>query len=105
MKVWLDDERPAPVGWICARTVREAIRLLATEQVEEMSLDHDLGDFDDFGHERTGYDVLLWIEECATHRGRRVPRLHVHTSNPPARKRMEVAIRTIERLFDREERS
>ena len=38
----------------------EAIALLESGAVEELSLDHDLGD-DERG---TGYDVVLWIEEA-----------------------------------------
>ena len=42
-ELWLDDRRPAPSGWTRAYTVAEAQRYLATEEVEEASLDHDLG--------------------------------------------------------------
>jgi hypothetical protein len=28
MKLWLDDERPAPKGWVLAKTANEAIRHL-----------------------------------------------------------------------------
>jgi len=43
MKLWLDDRRPAPAGWTRAFSVAEAQALLKTGQVEEASLDHDLG--------------------------------------------------------------
>lgn len=43
MKVWLDDLRPAPEGWVHAYNARQAMDLLKTRQVEEMSMDHDLG--------------------------------------------------------------
>ena len=43
MKVWLDDLRVAPQGWVWAKTVSEAQNLLQNGNVEEMSLDHDLG--------------------------------------------------------------
>lgn len=100
MKVWLDDERPAPPGWTRARTPNDVVALILAEEpfggVEEISLDHDLGDDDGAG---TGYDVLVWIER-ELHAGylARVPRLYVHSANPPARKRMEAAIASIERL-------
>lgn len=42
MKLWVDDIRPAPEGWTRARSVTEAIRILATMAVEEVSLDHDI---------------------------------------------------------------
>ena len=43
MKLWLDDRRPAPAGWTRAFSVAEAQALLKTGQIEEASLDHDLG--------------------------------------------------------------
>src|SRR5512132_2943655 len=43
MKVWLDDERSAPAGWVRVRTPEETIELLRSGAVEELSLDHDLG--------------------------------------------------------------
>ncbi|MFM5128625.1 cyclic-phosphate processing receiver domain-containing protein [Aeromonas veronii] len=58
MKLYLDDERKTPVGWIRVFWPDEAIAWLKTEMVTEISLDHDLGD-DDRG---TGYDVILWIK-------------------------------------------
>ena len=59
MKVYLDDERKPPAGWTLVRWPDEAIKLLKTGRVTDISLDHDLGD-DARG---TGNDVILWIEE------------------------------------------
>ena len=60
MKVYLDDERETPEGWVRVYWPHEAIELLKTGKVEEISLDHDLGD-DEKG---TGYDVVTWVEDC-----------------------------------------
>ncbi len=46
MKVYLDDLRTEPKGWRRVYWPDEAIELLATGTVEEISLDHDLGDDD-----------------------------------------------------------
>lgn len=43
MRLWLDDVRPAPDGWVWVKTARDAIALLAAVGVAEISLDHDLG--------------------------------------------------------------
>jgi hypothetical protein len=94
VKVFLDDRRPAPEGWILVRWPEEAIALLERGGVEELSLDHDLGDD---GH-GTGYDVLTWIEEAVATRGFAPPRLHVHSANASARLRMEAAVRSIASL-------
>lgn len=65
MKVYLDDERETPEGWVRVYWPEEAIELLKSGKVNELSLDHDLGD-DEHG---TGYDVVLWIEEAVYTRG------------------------------------
>ncbi len=59
MKIYLDDERTTPGDLHRVYWPDEAVELLTTGSVTEISLDHDLGD-DDRG---TGYDVVLWIEE------------------------------------------
>ena len=43
MRVYLDDLRPAPEGWVRVFWPEEAITLLKTGLVTEISLDHDLG--------------------------------------------------------------
>jgi len=42
IKLYCDDLRPVPEGWELARTITKAIRLLATQDVSEVSLDHDI---------------------------------------------------------------
>jgi len=97
MRVFLDDERQTPEGWVRAYWPDEAIKLLDTGEVVEISLDHDLGD-DERG---TGYDVVLWIEESVVTRQFRPPIMKVHSANPSARIKMEAGIRNIERLVAR----
>ena len=91
MKVYLDDERKTPEGWVRTYWPDEVIRLLQTENVEEISLDHDLGD-DDRG---TGYDVILWIEEAVFTQGFVAPKIRVHSANSSAREKMEHGIASI----------
>lgn len=93
MKVFLDDERTPPKGWILVRWPEEAIDLLKTGKVTAISLDHDLGD-DDHG---TGYDVILWIEEQVIVNNFKPPKIKVHSANSSARLKMEAGIRSIER--------
>jgi hypothetical protein len=40
MKLFVDDNRPAPPGWRLARTVGEALALLESETCTEVSLDY-----------------------------------------------------------------
>ena len=97
MKVYLDDERTTPLGWVRVYWPDEAIALLEKGGVTDVSLDHDLGD-DERG---TGYDVLLWIEEAVALRDFQPPEMRAHSANSSARLKMEQAIQTITRLAER----
>ena len=97
MRVYLDDERTPPPGWRLVRWPDEVIALLRTNEVEELSLDHDLGD-DERG---TGYDVILWIERAVVEEGFRPPPIRVHSANSSARQKMEAGVRAIEKLAAR----
>jgi hypothetical protein len=94
MKVFLDDERPVPDGWVLARWPDEVIELLRTGTVTHLSLDHDLGD-DERG---TGYDVVLWIEEAVAIHAFVPPVITVHSANSSARQKMQAGIEAIGRL-------
>ena len=94
MRVFLDDERATPDGWVRVFWPDEAIALLEAGGVTELSLDHDLGD-DERG---TGYDVVLWVEEAVATRRFVPPRIAVHSANSSARIKMEAGIAAIERL-------
>ena len=94
IKVFLDDIRTPPAGWILVHWHNEAIKLLQEFDVEEISLDHDLGD-DQRG---TGYDVILWIEEKVALDGFVPPKIVVHSANVSARLKMEQGIKNIIKL-------
>lgn len=99
MKVYLDDKRTPPDGWTLCRWPEDVIALLKAGDVEELSLDHDLDD-QTLGRERTGYDVLTWIEE-QVHTGDYVPPvgIYVHSANAAGMLRMRAAIEQIRRVY------
>ena len=93
--MWLDDERPAPPGWVHVRSVTAAKKLLLSGAVDEASLDHDLGmckacikGFDGNSphrrHRKSGYDLVLWMMD------RRIwpAKVKVHSMNPVGRQNM-----------------
>jgi hypothetical protein len=60
MKLYLDDTRMAPEGYILVRTYKEMVEFLENNKssnIEEISLDHDLGS------NKSGYDICLWLIE------------------------------------------
>ena len=47
MKIWLDDIRPVPEGYVWCKSVNEAITVIEDNKnnIGVIDLDHDLGDF------------------------------------------------------------
>lgn len=94
MKLYLDDTRPVPDGWVLAKTSQEAIEILGSGRVEVLSLDHDLGDGNG-----TGYEVVNWLEEQVYFGRLRAPKeIYIHSANPVGCGRMRQAIESIERM-------
>ena len=101
MKLWHDDiRRPPDNSWKWARTNEQAKELLASGEVVEASLDHDLGlhdeDPDELGaHRRVGHDIgagyalVEWM--CET--GYIPARVSIHSWNSSGAERMAVALR------------
>lgn len=95
MKLWIDDLRPAPEGYVWVKTVNEAINfILSFEEYEDGSLDeldfYWLDDYDgplelididhdagDYAYDGGDYIKLLdWLEET----GRNYP-IRIHSMN------------------------
>lgn len=103
MKLWLDDIREpwkhGCLGWEWAKTADEAIALLKTGKVTEASLDHDLApehycpvdklEIPIIRGEKTGYDVVCWMEANNVWP---VDGVRVHSMNPVGRARMQAVI-------------
>lgn len=92
MKIYLDDVREAPKGWIRVHTYEEAIEGLKTGRVEQISLDNDLGT------EKEGYDVAKWIERQTFETNFRPPKIWIHSANPVAARNIEATAVAIERM-------
>lgn len=78
MKLFLDDLRNVPNGYIVARTYEECVSLLENNKIETISLDHDLGT------KKTGYDVCLWLIEHKIY----PKEILIHSANPVGQKNM-----------------
>lgn len=106
MKIWMDNERPAPAGYTRVYDVDGAIceiirckketdllwkqyimgymereqfeRCFTAFNIEEVSCDNDLGE---------GYKLLDWLEAT----GHNVP-IRIHSANPVKKERMQAII-------------
>lgn len=84
MKLWIDDVRPAPEGYMWCKSVIDAKMVIkhpdlyatkSNRQIELIDIDHDAG-----GYASDGGDyikLLDWLEET----GRNYP-IHIHSMNP-----------------------
>lgn len=101
MRLWIDDVRPAPEGYVWLKSVNATIRFIEgcewdecehgaisfQNQIDLISLDHDAGDwaFDGGDYIR----LLDWLEET----GRNYP-IRIHSANP-------VGVTNMRRIIER----
>lgn len=79
MKLYMDDERPTPEGWVRTFTVDQTKAVLETRKVTHLSLDNDLGSLDP---KTEGYNVLNWLEEMVYNDASfPIPIITIHSAN------------------------
>ena len=94
IKLWLDDLRTAPEGFVHVKSVNQAIKEIEKcnkegETIELLDLDHDLGDYAEDGGD--AIKLLDYLVERKTF----YP-IKIHTANPVGRANMQ---RMIERYW------
>lgn len=97
IKIYLDDSRVTPPGYVRTYTAQQTIEVLKSTPVDTVSLDHDLGDAADVGN---GYDVVQWLEMQAFNGNWTcVPKsIVVHSANPVGRQKMLAGIQSIQKM-------
>ena len=103
MRIWVDDVRPAPAGYLWAKSVngaKERIEMCEDlyedtslsentrdyYKIEVIDLDHDAGDYAVYGGDFI--KLLDWLEET----GRNYP-IRIHSMNPVGRENMRRIIK------------
>lgn len=86
MKLWIDDERPAPEGYIWCKSVNQTKQVIRAnelihEVIEVLDMDHDAGDYAFDGGDYI--KILDWMEFT----NRSYP-IRVHSMNPVGRQNM-----------------
>ena len=101
-RIYLDDVRtPVQDDWIVVRNYDEfvsKIRLIGLDNIEVISLDHDLGDSAMFEYynnvkdnyqldytnidEKTGYDCCKFLVSESMSKNIPLPQIYVHSANP-----------------------
>lgn len=95
MKLWIDDVRECPRSYdVALYTTSAAINFIINhrDDIEEMSLDHDAGDFVSFGGDYI--NILNWMEQYEELQDYKFKcKILVHSMNPVARQNMERIIK------------
>lgn len=94
MKIWVDDVRPAPDGYVWCQTVNEVKHVITNvfslhhihhtanlPRIELLDLDHDAGDLAQWGGDYI--KILDWLEKQQWS----IP-IRLHTMNPVGRENM-----------------
>lgn len=101
MKIWVDDVRPAPEGYLHAYSVNEALALIGEVWEDSvimqhlceivLDLDHDSGDYNKDGGDYV--NILNVIEQYnATGETAIYPTIHIHSMNPVGVQNMRAVI-------------
>ena len=97
MRLWIDDVRPAPDGYVWVKSVGQAKDAIRAEEkhkisfpdsnygIELINLDHDAGDYGPPDYIK----LLDWLEET----GRNYP-IRIHSQNP-------VGVENMRRIIER----
>jgi hypothetical protein len=103
-KLYLDDIRTAPEGWVLVTNYNELVAFITQHGLPEaISFDHDLADEHHLGftenvinyesyREKTGYDCAKWLFEYCLTNQLPLPKWQVHS-------RSIVGARNIEKLL------
>lgn len=92
MKIWVDDIRPAPDGYLSVNSVERTKRTIMFfecmgNNIEIIDLDHDAGEYADDGGDYI--EILNWLEDT----GRNYP-IRIHSQNP-------VGVENMRRIIER----
>ena len=92
MRIWIDDVRPAPEGYVWCKSVNDTKAYLewlmkCNKNIELLDIDHDAGEYANEGGDYI--EILNWLEEydiCY------FP-IHIHSMNVVGKMNMEAICR------------
>ena len=104
MKLWIDDIRPAPEGYVWCKSTLNALHTIYhnADEIEEIALDHDAGEYATEGgdfikvleeleslcHSKNALKRAYWLEHCINYR------FSLHSANP-------VGVENMRRIIER----
>jgi hypothetical protein len=104
LRLYLDDDREAPLGWEVIRPhlIKDTLDAIIfsppfRERVEAISFDHDLGE-----NFPSGYELFCQLEKAYYEDGVVPPLMYVHSDNPPGRANLVRGINSLNRRIGRD---
>ena len=93
-KIYLDDLRVIPEGFIGLRSFEEFVSHITNNGLPDfISFDHDLG------LQESGYDCAKWlVNHCLDHKVK-LPDFAVHSQNPVGKKNIESLLNNFRKQF------
>ena len=104
MRLWIDDVRPAPDGYVWCKSTLNALHTIYhnADEIEEIALDHDAGEYAIEGgdfikvldelerlcHSRNAIKRTHWLEHCSGYK------FSFHSANP-------VGVANMRRILER----
>ena len=77
VKIWVDDVRQAPDGYVWCRSVNETIAVMKRNPVDVLDMDHDAGDY-----AKDGGDYIRILDWLESHPEINPPTIRIHSMNP-----------------------
>ncbi|MFC0299534.1 cyclic-phosphate processing receiver domain-containing protein [Virgibacillus soli] len=93
INLYVDDLRDCPDGFVVARNMEEAIDHIVNNEINILSLDHDLGADNEGNILPTGYDLVKYFCE----NGLRTNKIYIHTDNGVGRENMFQTLKAAQR--------
>lgn len=100
-KIWIDDVRPAPDGWLWAKTSWVAIAMIEGAIVANPDVSLELS----FDHDLSGDDTTMPVArliEAGAYAGTLAPiRWSIHSANPVGRMNLQAALESADRYWEK----
>lgn len=93
IKLYVDDLRDCPEGFVVARDMDEAIKFFDEYEIDVLSLDHDLGEDSNGELLSTGYDFVKYFCEYGLY----AKKIYIHTDNGVGRANMYETLKAAQR--------
>lgn len=93
LKLYLDDLRPIPEGFVGVRSYSEFVIFITQNGLPDyISFDHDLG------LQESGFDCAKWLVNYCLDNVKPIPKFVVHSQNPVGKQNIESLLNNFNKI-------